>query len=75
LGYKWQEHNGRWLKTNWLEERRPPQILFAERCLQFLKPAGRLGIVLPESLFSNPSHRYVVTSLQEKKAGGGRGIS
>jgi len=66
LGHKWQEHNRHWSKLSRLEERRPPQILFAERCLQFLKPGGRLGIVLPESLFSNPSHRYVVTCLQEK---------
>ena len=33
----------------------PPEQLFVERCLQFLKPGGRLVIVLPDSILSNPS--------------------
>jgi type I restriction enzyme M protein len=39
---------------------RPPQLLFIERCLQFLKPDGRLGIVIPESIIGNPSYEHVV---------------
>jgi len=35
------------------------EILFIERCLDLLKPGGRLGIVLPESVFNNPSLGYV----------------
>lgn len=35
------------------------EILFIERCLELLKPGGRLGIVLPESIFNNPSLQYV----------------
>jgi type I restriction enzyme M protein len=31
------------------------EILFIERCLALLKPGGRLGIVLPEGIFNNPS--------------------
>lgn len=31
------------------------EILFIERCLNLLKPGGRLGIVLPEGVFNNPS--------------------
>jgi type I restriction enzyme M protein len=31
------------------------EILFIERCLALLKPGGRLGIVLPEGVFNNPS--------------------
>lgn len=37
-----------------------PQILFIERCLNLLKPGGRLGIVVPESMLCNPSYRYIV---------------
>lgn len=35
------------------------EILFIERCLALLKPGGRLGIVLPEGIFNNPSLSYV----------------
>lgn len=35
------------------------EILFLERCLALLKPGGRLGIVLPEGVFNNPSLAYV----------------
>jgi type I restriction enzyme M protein len=32
----------------------PPEQLFIERCLQFLKPGGILGMVVPDSILSNP---------------------
>lgn len=32
----------------------PPEQLFVERCLSFLKPGGRMAIVLPDSILSNP---------------------
>ena len=35
------------------------ELLFIERCIDLLKPGGRLGIVLPESVFNNPSLAYV----------------
>ena len=35
------------------------EILFMERCLALLKPGGKLGIVLPEGIFNNPSLAYV----------------
>ena len=35
------------------------EILFMERCLALLKPGGRMGIVLPEGIFNNPSLAYV----------------
>jgi len=47
-----------------LEERRSPQILFLERCLQLLKPGGRMGIVLPESILGNPSYEFLMSFIQ-----------
>ena len=35
------------------------ELLFIERCLELLKPGGRLGIVLPEGVCNNPSLAYV----------------
>ena len=32
----------------------PPDRLFIERCLQLLRPGGRLAIVLPDSILTNP---------------------
>lgn len=68
LGYKWRKDKktGKVEKTNTLHEDQPPQILFLERCLQFLKPGGRLGIVLPEAVFGMPTYEYVVTFLRER---------
>ncbi len=37
----------------------PPEQLFIERCLQFLKPGGRLAIVLPDSILSNPGLVFI----------------
>jgi type I restriction enzyme M protein len=37
----------------------PPERLFVERCWQFLKPGGRMAIVLPDSILSNPGLLYI----------------
>ncbi len=65
LGYLWKETPDGWAKTTKIPESRPPQILFIDRCLQLLKPGGTLAIVLPESLFGNPSHNYITSYLAE----------
>jgi type I restriction enzyme M protein len=44
-------------KSNWAKIK--TEVLFIERCLDLLKPGGRLGIVLPEGIFNNPSLAYV----------------
>lgn len=42
------------------------EILFIERCLDLLKPGGRLGIVLPEGIFNNPSLAYVREFVEDR---------
>ena len=38
----------------------PPEILFVERCVQFLKPGtGRMAIVLPDGILGSPGLEYV----------------
>ena len=36
-----------------------PEVLFIERCVQWLKPGGRMGIVLPNGILGNPAQEYV----------------
>ncbi len=36
-----------------------PQILFIERCLQFLKIGGRMAIVLPDGIYGNDKLGYI----------------
>ncbi len=68
LARKWKYYSdlGKWLPTNDIKIRVPPQVLFVERCLSLLKEGGRMGIILPESLLSNKSYRYIVQYLLEK---------
>jgi hypothetical protein len=42
------------------------EILFIERCLALLKPGGRLGIVLPEGVYNNPSLSYVREYVEDR---------
>jgi len=68
LGFKWKCNNTtmKMEKTATLHEDQPPQILFLERCIQLLRPGGRLGIVLPEAVFGMPTYEYVVTFLRNQ---------
>lgn len=36
-----------------------PEVLFIDRCLKWLKPGGRMGIVLPNGILGNPSAEYI----------------
>lgn len=55
-----------WTATDKFQKDQAPQILFIERCLQLLKPGGRLGIILPESIFGMSNYGYVVQFLLER---------
>jgi len=60
LGHKWRKtKQNSWKITN-IISKQAPQILFIERCLQLLKPGGRMAIVLPDGVFGNPSGKYVM---------------
>ena len=66
LGYSWRcDRDGRWHRTTQLQPRVPPQILFVERVLSLVKPGGRIGVVLPESLISGKSYRHVVQYMRD----------
>ncbi|MFX1538949.1 MAG: N-6 DNA methylase, partial [Promethearchaeota archaeon] len=67
LGHKWKkEKKELWIETKTLQDKQSPQILFLERCLELLKPGGRMGIVLPDGIFGNPSDRYILQYLRQQ---------
>ena len=59
FGHVWKNIDGKWQKQEKIVKQQPPQILFIERCVQLLIDGGKLGIVLPEGIFGNPSDRYI----------------
>jgi type I restriction enzyme M protein len=60
IGHKWKQDKktGEWGKEK-LKDKEAPQYLFIERCLQLLKPGGKLGIVLPDGVLGNDQLGYI----------------
>ncbi len=48
-----------WEMTSNLQSSVPPEILFVERCTQLLKPGGKMGIILPDSILGSPGLGYI----------------
>ena len=67
LGHHWKTPKGEktFVKTEKILSDQTPQVLFIERCLELLAPGGRLGIVAPESMFCNPSHKYIMNYVEK----------
>lgn len=61
LAHIWEndKKKGTWTMTERLQSSAPPEILFIERCTQFLVPGGRMGIVLPDSILGSPGLGYI----------------
>ena len=72
IGYIWRNEQydiseqKEWTISSDLQTSAPPEQLFIERCLQFLKPGGRLAIVLPDSILGNPGLGYIRQWLIER---------
>ena len=61
LAHIWEcdKKTNRWVITDRLQASVPPEILFIERCTQFLVPNGRMGIVLPDNILGAPGLAYI----------------
>lgn len=62
LGHAWSYNKeaDTWTKTENIQKSQPPEILFIERCVQFLKPGtGRVAMVLPDGILGSPGLGYV----------------
>ena len=66
FGHKWKLNakTGYWDKQS-KKKKEAPQVLFIERCVQFLRDGGKMAIVLPEGTFGNPTDRYIWQYLLE----------
>jgi type I restriction enzyme M protein len=62
LGHDWDydSDTDQWTMTKNVVKSRPPEILFIERCVRFLKPGtGRAAIVLPDGILGSPGLGFV----------------
>jgi type I restriction enzyme M protein len=59
LGHKWKKSKSGIWEMGKIKKEESPQILFIERCLQFLKIGGRMAIVLPDGIYGNESLSYI----------------
>ncbi len=60
VGYKWSKDKKTklWEKGK-LRDNDTPQNLFIERCMDFLKPGGRMALVLPDGIYGNDGLGYL----------------
>lgn len=68
FGYKFKKkQKGKvWEKESRLREKQPPQVLFIERCLELLKPNGKMAIVLPDGVLGGSRVGYIPYSILQK---------
>ena len=60
LAYIWEKaEDGHFRNTGRRQGSVAPEVLFIERCLRWLKPEGRMGIVLPDGILGNPANEYI----------------
>ena len=59
LARRWERHGDGFVMTQALKPAVAPETLFIERCVQWLKPGGRMGIVLPNGVLGNPGDEYI----------------
>ena len=62
LGHVWSydADRDRWNMTNTIHRSQPPEVLFIEQCVRFLKPAtGKMAIVVPDGILGSPGQAYV----------------
>jgi type I restriction enzyme M protein len=60
LAHIWERtEDGGFRNTGRLQGSVAPEVLFIERALAWLKPGGRLGIVLPDGILGNPGDEYI----------------
>lgn len=59
LAHIWERTDEGFRNTGRLQGSVAPEVLFIERCYDWLRPGGRMGIVLPNGILGNPGDEYI----------------
>ena len=61
LGHRWsQDREGRFVREGTVQRSVAPEVLFVERCVQWVKPGtGKVAIVLPDGILGNPDAEHI----------------
>jgi type I restriction enzyme M protein len=59
LGHNWSKDTYGNFQMGSVSSSEAPEVLFIEQCYNFLKPGGRMAIVLPDGILGNPNTEYV----------------
>lgn len=60
LAKVWDKRDdGSFAETGRVQGSVPPEILFIEQCINWLRPGGRMAIVLPDGILGNPGDEYI----------------
>jgi len=59
LAAKWSKDGGAFARGEGYQSAVAPEVLFIQRAVEWLRPGGRMGIVLPDSILGNPGTEYI----------------
>jgi len=60
LAHTWEGSSGNGFRnTGRIQASVPPEILFVEQCVRWLRPGGRMGIVVPNGILGNPGDEHI----------------
>jgi len=59
LGKSWKKNDDGTFSSSESSASEAPEVLFIEQCERFLKPGGRLAIVLPDGILGNPDSESI----------------
>ena len=59
LARRWERQGDGFVMGNAIKPAVSPEVLFIERCVKWLKPGGRMGIVLPDGILGNPGDEFI----------------
>ena len=59
LGRTWKKEDDGSFSSSESSASEAPEVLFIEQCWKFLKPGGKLAIVLPDGILSNPDSESI----------------